>query len=135
MIEYIDGSVIAQMGVPTMKTPIQYALTYPKRLSTKNEKLNLAKIKNLSFFEPDNKTFEAIDICRNAIKIGGTAPLTVNAANEVAVNLFLGGKIKFLDIIELLKTAQRHFEVQKLNSLKQILEIDKSVRDFVKSLV
>lgn len=135
MIEYIDGSVIAQMGVPTMKTPIQYALTYPKRLSTKNEKLNLAKIKNLSFFEPDNKTFESIDICRNAIKIGGTAPLTVNAANEVAVNLFLGGKIKFLDIIELVKTAQRHFEVQKLNSLKQILEIDKSVRGFVKSLV
>ncbi len=135
MIEYIDGSVIAQMGVPTMKTPIQYALTYPKRLNSKNEKLNLAKIKNLSFFAPDNKAFEAIEICRKAIKIGGTAPLTVNAANEVAVSLFLSGEIKFLEIIELVKSAINNFKPQKVSSLEQILETDKSVREFIKSLV
>ena len=134
MIEYIDGSVIAQLGVPTMKTPIQYALTYPSRMKTKNEKLNLAKIRNLSFFEPDNDIFEGINICREAAKIGGSAPLTVNAANEIAVKLFLDRKIKFLEIIELIKTAKKHFEVQTLHSLTQILEIDKSVRDFVKSL-
>ncbi|MBR2578936.1 MAG: 1-deoxy-D-xylulose-5-phosphate reductoisomerase, partial [Clostridia bacterium] len=97
MIEYIDGSVIAQLGVPTMKTPIQYALTYPSRMKTKNEKLNLAKIRNLSFFEPDNDIFEGINICREAAKIGGSAPLTVNAANEIAVKLFLDRKIKFLE--------------------------------------
>ena len=135
MIEYIDGSVIAQMGVPTMKTPIQYALTYPKRLNSKNEKLNLAKIKNLSFFAPDNKAFEAIEICRKAIKIGGTAPLTVNAANEVAVSLFLSGEIKFLEIIELVKSAINNFKPQKVSSLEQILETDKSVLAFIKSLV
>ena len=135
MIEYIDGSVMAQMGIPTMKTPIQYALTYPERLSSENEKLNLAKIKNLSFFEPDNKTFEAMDICRNAIKIGGTAPLVVNAANEVAVSLFLSGKIKFLEIIELVKSALKNFKFQKVSSLNQIMNADKSVREFIKSLV
>ena len=135
MIEYIDGSVMAQMGTPTMKTPIQYALTYPERLSSENEKLNLAKIKNLSFFEPDNKTFEAMDICRNAIKIGGTAPLVVNAANEVAVSLFLSGKIKFLEIIELVKSALKNFKSQKVSSLNQIMNADKSVREFIKSLV
>ena len=135
MIEYIDGSVIAQMGTPTMKTPIQYALTYPNRLTSKSEKLNLAKIKNLSFFEADNKTFEAMDICRKAIKIGGTAPLTVNAANEVAVSLFLSKKIKFLEIIELVKSAMNKFKHQKVSSLEQILEADRSVREFIKSLV
>ncbi len=135
MIEYIDGSVIAQMGVPTMKTPIQYALTYPERLKSQTAKLNLAKIKNLSFFEPDNKVFEAMNICREAVKIGGTAPLVVNAANEVAVSLFLSEKIKFLEIIELVKTAQKHFETEKISSLTQILETDKAVREFIKSLV
>ncbi|MBR2579339.1 MAG: 1-deoxy-D-xylulose-5-phosphate reductoisomerase, partial [Clostridia bacterium] len=83
---------------------------------------------------PDNDIFEGINICREAAKIGGSAPLTVNAANEIAVKLFLDRKIKFLEIIELIKTAKKHFEVQTLHSLTQILEIDKSVRDFVKSL-
>ncbi|MDO4199623.1 MAG: 1-deoxy-D-xylulose-5-phosphate reductoisomerase [Clostridia bacterium] len=135
MIEYVDGSVIAQMGVPTMKTPIQYALTYPERLKSQTAKLNLAKIKNLSFFKPDNKVFEAMNICREAVKIGGTAPLVVNAANEVAVSLFLSEKIKFLEIIELVKTAQKHFKTEKISSLTQILETDKAVREFIKSLV
>lgn len=135
MIEYIDGSIIAQLGVPTMKTPIQYALTYPNRNKAVNERLNLAKIRNLTFFEPDNEAFEGINICREAIKLGGSAPLIVNAANEVAVNAFLHKKIKFLEITELVKTAQKHFGVQKLHSLQQILEIDKSVRDFVKTLI
>lgn len=135
MIEYVDGSVIAQMGVPTMKTPIQYALTYPERLNSSNKKLNLAKIKNLSFFEPDSKTFEAMDICRNAVKLGGSAPLTINAANEAAVNLFLNGRIKFLEIIELVKSAMKKFQPQKVSSLSEISEKDKSVREFVKTLV
>lgn len=134
MIEYIDGSVIAQLGVPTMKTPIQYALTYPERAKTKNKKLNLAELRSLSFFEPDTVTFEAIKICREAIKSGGTAPLIINAANEVAVKMFFERKIKFSEIIEIVKTAQKHFDIKPLHSLKQILEIDKSVRDFVKTL-
>lgn len=135
MIEYIDGSVIAQLGVPTMKTPIRYALTHPKRSKTRNEKLSLSKIKNLSFFEPDNKTFEAMNICREAIKDGGSAPLIVNAANEVAVGLFLSEKIKFLEIIELVKAARKNFESKKISSLAQISETDRSVREFIKSLV
>lgn len=135
MVEYIDGSVIAQLGVPTMKTPIQYALTYPKRIISENPKLDLTKIKNLSFFEPDTNVFEAIEICRKAIRIGGSAPLIVNAANEVSVDLFLKNKIKFLEIIELVKLAVKNFKSQKLLSVEQILDTDLRVREFTKSSV
>lgn len=135
MIEYIDGSIIAQMGTPTMKTPIQYALTYPERMANKNKPLNLAEIANLSFYAPDASTFEALDICRNAMKIGGTAPAIINAANEVAVEMFLSGKIKFLEIIELVKSAQKQFPAEKVNSLNHVLTTDSAVRNFVKSLI
>ena len=131
MIEYIDGSVIAQMGTPSMKTPIQYALTYPERANSEVSTLNLPKFKNLSFFEPDNKTFEAMNICREAIESTGAACVAINAANEEAVHHFLNGKIKFSDIISLVKAAKNHFDSEKSETLKDILAIDKKVREFV----
>lgn len=134
MVEYVDGSVIAQMGVPTMKTPIQYALTYPSREKLPGNHLNLADIKNLSFFEIDSNTFEAVTICRDAIRAGGSAPLVINSANEVAVDLFLNNKIKFSEIIELIKTAFNKFKPQNIEFLEQILEIDSLVRDFLYGL-
>lgn len=134
MVEYVDGSVIAQMGVPTMKTPIQYALTYPSREKLPGNHLNLADIKNLSFFEIDSNTFEATTICRDAIRAGGSAPLVINSANEVAVDLFLNNKIKFSEIIELIKTASNKFKPQNIEFLEQILEIDSLVRDFLYGL-
>ncbi len=135
MIEYVDGSVMAQLGIPSMKTPIQYALTYPKRDFSQIPKLNLAKIQNLSFFEPDNITFEAMDICRKAINTGGTMPTIINAANEEAVKLFLDGKIKFLDITKLIKHAANHFNSENVIDLNSILKSDKITRDYINSLV
>lgn len=134
MVEYVDGSVIAQMGVPTMKTPIQYALTYPSRKKLPGNHLNLADIKNLSFFDIDVDTFESVNICREAIRAGGSAPLIINSANEVAVDLFLKNKIKFSEIIELIKTASNKFKPQNIESLEQILEIDALARDFLYGL-
>ena len=86
MIELMDGSIIAQMGTPSMKTPIQYALTYPERFKSSVPTLNFSKIKNLSFFEPDDFTFEAMNICREAIRKNAAQPIILNAANEEAVS-------------------------------------------------
>lgn len=135
MVEMIDGSVIAQMGTPSMKTPIQYALTYPERFKSSVPSLNFSKIKNLSFFEPDNLTFEAMNICREAIRKDSAQPIILNAANEEAVKLFLNGKIKFCEIIDAVKSALNRFkDEEKPNSLNEILSIDKSTRNFIKEL-
>lgn len=135
MVEMIDGSVIAQMGTPSMKTPIQYALTYPERFKSSVPSLNFSKIKNLSFFEPDNLTFEAMNICREAIRKDSAQPIILNAANEEAVKLFLNGKIKFCEIIDTVKSALNRFKnEEKPNSLNEILSIDKSTRNFIKEL-
>ncbi len=131
MVEYVDGSVIAQLGTTSMKTPIQYALTYPSRKEGSVEKLNLTKIKSLSFFEPDCETFEAINLCRNAVSKGGSQPIVLNSANEEAVKLFLNSKIKFTDIILLVKEALNHVKYRKISSISDILEIDKITREFV----
>lgn len=135
MIEFIDGSVIAQMGTPSMKTPIQYALTYPERFKSSVNPLSLSKIKNLSFFEPDTDTFEAINLCRKAIHENSCAPVVLNAANEEAVELFLSGKIKFCDIIPTVKAAVNNFGSEKNpDSLNEILRIDENSRNFIKEL-
>jgi 1-deoxy-D-xylulose 5-phosphate reductoisomerase len=135
MIEYIDGSVMAQMGTPSMKTPIQYALTYPERANSEVPPLNLSKFKNLSFFKPDNETFESLNICREAITSSEAACVVINAANEEAVNQFLNGKIKFLDIISLVKLAKDYFDSEKAETLNDILKIDKKVREFIISSI
>lgn len=135
MVEYKDGSIIAQLGIPSMKTPIQYALTYPERKSSTTEPLDLVKIQTLSFYPPDNNVFEAINICRNAIKQGGNKPVIVNSANEEAVRLFLEHKIKFTDITEIIKSCNQHFEYEKINNLKQILSLDKKTREYVNYIV
>lgn len=131
MIEYIDGSVIAQMGVPSMKTPIAYALTYPRRQNSDVKPLDFTKYSNLSFYKPDDNTFEAINICREAAKLGGLATTILNAANEEAVSLFLNGKIKFLEITELVKKALKNFKNQGNPTLNDILDADKKTREFI----
>lgn len=134
MIEYKDGAVLAQMGIPSMKIPIQYALTYPERKISHTKPLNLTEIQNLSFYAPDNSVFEAIDICRNAIKQGGNKPIVINAANEEAVGLFLKNKIKFTDITQVIKECEKHFEYEKIGTLEKILESDKKTREYVHSM-
>lgn len=135
MIEYVDNSIIAQLGVPDMGLPIQYAFTYPKRLPCIVDTLNLAKLGNLSFHEPDNDIFKGMEICKSAFKKGGTMPAIVNGANEEAVNLFLDNKITFLEITNIVKEAMDNLESKDIKSLDDILKADESARNFVRSKV
>ncbi len=134
LIEYDDNAVLAQLGLPDMRIPIQYALTYPARVASPAETLSLAQIGTLTFFEPDNDTFPAMDLCRRALTVGGTAPAAVNAANEAAVALFLKGEIGFLDITT---QAARMLEYTwpALHCLDDVLEADRMARRLVISQV
>lgn len=109
MVEYIDGSVLAQLGSPDMRTPIAYAMGWPKRISAPVERLDFAKLSGLTFFEPDLVKFPALRLARESLEAGGEAPCVLNAANEQAVAAFLAGKIPFLGIAELVgKALENH---------------------------
>jgi 1-deoxy-D-xylulose-5-phosphate reductoisomerase len=133
-VELIDGAMLVQMGVPDMKLPIQYALTYPARAYL-GEKLDLIGLSKLTFFAPDTKTFCCLPICIDAIKEGGLKPTAVNGANEKAVELFLKGKIRFLQIAELVEAAKEQQKVCENFSLEDVFEADKNAREFVMSKV
>lgn len=133
MVELSDNSIIAQLGAPSMKVPIQYALTYPERLPTTARSLNFSEIGTLSFYKPDYQTFECIDICKQAVKIGGVLPAAVNGANEEAVSLFLNHKINFLSIQEVVKQVLAKCERQNITSVGDILSADKWARNFVRT--
>lgn len=135
MVEFIDGSIIAQMGVTDMRIPIQYALTYPNREANKIDKLDLIKLGNLTFEAPDYETFPCLKLALESIKQGGTMPAVLNAANEVAVDLFLREKIKYYDIPILIeKTMSRHNNIIE-PSLEEILQSDKWAREIVLSII
>lgn len=131
LIEYRDHSVIAQMGLPDMTIPIQYALTYPDRFVSPAQSLNLWEIQNLTFFKPDDENFRCLPLCREAIQTGGTAPAIINGANEAAVELFMKEKISFLDIPRLVETALRSVKAVPINSLEDVLAADAAARGFV----
>jgi 1-deoxy-D-xylulose-5-phosphate reductoisomerase len=134
-VELSDGAVIAQLGTPDMKLPIQYALTYPERSNYAFEKLDLFKIGTLTFQKPDYETFRCLPLCIKAINEGGLAPTAVNGANEEAVRLFLEGKIKFLQIADLVEKALENVNNKKVFSLEDILETDKQARELVRKNV
>lgn len=131
LIEYKDNSVIAQLGVPDMRIPIQYALTYPERFESPVKKLNLFEYQNLTFFKPDYDTFRCINVCREAIKKGGLYPCTANGANEMANYLFRQGKIGFLDVADLVEKATLNAPKCDSYTLQDVLEADKQARAFV----
>lgn len=133
-VELSDGAVIAQLGTPDMKLPIQYTITYPERSNYAFEKLDLFKIGSLTFQKPDYETFRCLPLCINAINQGGLAPTAVNGANEEAVKLFLEGKIKFLEIAELVEKALQNVNNKKEFNLEDILETDKQARELVRKL-
>ena len=135
LIEYNDNSVIAQLGVPDMRIPIQYALTYPERYESPVKKLNLWDYPNLTFYKPDYDTFRCINLCREAITRGGLYPCIVNGANEMANELFREGKIGFLEIAELVSFAMENSENTVGGSLEAILEADRNARELVRSKV
>ena len=130
-IVYKDNSVIAQLGVPDMRIPIQYALTYPAREESPVQELSLADYGKLTFFEPDYKTFKCIDVCKKAIALGGLHPAAANGANEESVKLFLNGKIKFTDIAYLNEEAMFNAPDKTDFTLSDVLEADRIAREFV----
>ncbi len=134
MIEFTDGAVIAQMGIPSMKLPIQYALTYPKRYPL-NEKLSLSKVGKLSFYEPDLDTFDCLELCFQAAKLKGVYPVAVNGANEVCVAEYLKGNIPFLKIGETVRKVFEKIENITDPSLDDILYIDKYSRNLAKEYI
>lgn len=135
LIEYVDNSVIAQLGVPDMRIPIQYALTYPARIASPVKRLSLSDYGNLTFSKPDYETFRCINLCRNAIEKGGLYPAIANGANEKANELFRNGKIGFLQVAELVEAALKNGKSKEEYSLSDVLEADRAARDFVESLI
>ena len=129
MIQLVDNSVIAQLGVPDMRIPIQYALTYPQRFESPVKELDLAELATLTFARPDYDTFECLAICRRALRLGGLYPAVANAANEAAVSLFLQGKLSFLEIPEAVGRAVESFSGNKTDfGLDDIIEADAETR-------
>lgn len=132
MVEYQDTSVIAQLGTPDMRLPIQYALTYPRRIPLLGGKrLSLAEIGSLHFYKPDFQRFHALKLAYEAGRQGGSMPCVLNAANEQANALFLAGKIRFLDIERLVEEAMRAHHCIDHPTLEQLLIIDQWARDYV----
>ena len=124
LVEFVDGSVIAQLGLPDMCLPIQYALTYPERVGGITELLRLEDIGKLTFEKPDLKTFRALALGFEVARTGGSAPVVFNAANEVAVEEFLAGRIKFVTIVELIEHCVNKHDIKRQVSLEQIHEAD-----------
>ena len=134
MVQYIDGSIKAQLGLPDMKLPIQYALTYPERLNNNYSRTNLPSIGQLTFFEPDLDKFECLKIAYSALESGGNAPCVLNAANEIAVDKFLKGKIKFSRIPYIINKSLERIEHYTKPDLEIIFQCDRQTREFAAGL-
>lgn len=133
MVEFIDGSVLAQLGSPDMRIPIAYALAWPDRIETPAQRLDLAAIARLDFEEPDSGKFPALRLARQSLVEGGAAPIVLNAANEIAVANFLDGRIGFTDIAKLVEDALEEADFVNPQSIGDVLEIDARVRSRVES--
>jgi 1-deoxy-D-xylulose-5-phosphate reductoisomerase len=135
MVDYVDGSVLAQMGAPDMRIPISYALGWPKRLQTPASRLNLEEIGRLTFEAPDESRFPALRLAREALKTGGSAPATLNAANEIAVAAFLQGRCGFLDIVRIVEQTLGASRNRSLESLEDVLEADAQAREMARNCI
>jgi 1-deoxy-D-xylulose-5-phosphate reductoisomerase len=131
MVEFVDGSVLAQLGSPDMRIPIAYALSWPERIATPAQRLDLASIARLDFQEPDLERFPALRLARSALESGGVAPIVLNAANEIAVASFLAGRIRFNEIVRLVSWALDSGYSGAPNSIAEVLEIDRETRERV----
>ena len=134
LVEYIDGSVLAQMGTPDMRTPIAYALAWPQRMPARCPRLDLHKIKQLTFEGPDTNRFPALRLAREALEADAAAPTILNAANEVAVAQFLNGNIGFLDICRIVEKTLENTENSAMNTLDDVMSVDKAARQVAEKL-
>lgn len=135
LVEFIDGSVIAQLGIPDMRIPISYALNYPDRLENALPPLNLVKIRNLSFERPDVEKFPCLTFAYESLEKGGTMPAVLNAANEVAVSSFLKREIHFTEIPVVIKETMDSHEVCSIREISDILKADKWGREYARDLI
>ena len=129
MVEFCDKSIIAQLSLPSMKHPIQYAFTYPERLPSPDKEVSFKELGQMTFYEPDRKTFRCLDLALSAGRTGGTMPAVMNAANEVAVGRFLRDEIGFLDIADYAERAMSAVKAKPDPTIEDIIETDREVRD------
>lgn len=135
LVEYHDGSIIAQMGLPDMKLPIQYALGYPKRLTNQYKRLNLAEIATLTFEAPDKKTFRGLQLAFDALDMGGTMPVVYNAANEAVVAKFLNKEIKYYQISEMIEKAMDAHKATTYTSVEEVIEAERWTYDIIEKVI
>jgi 1-deoxy-D-xylulose-5-phosphate reductoisomerase len=135
LVEFVDGSMLAQLGSPDMRIPIAYALAWPERMETGARRLDLAAIARLDFEPPDVERFPALRVARQALESGGSAPIVLNAANEVAVASFLAGGIRFPDIVALVQRALDELDFAAPRSIPDVLDIDRRTREHVETEV
>lgn len=133
MIELLDGSIIAQLGTPDMRLPIQYALYYPDHKYLDGKRLDFKTLKQITFEEPDMDTFKGLALAYEAIRVGGSMPTVYNAANELAVSKFLNREIAYLDIVDTIEKCMKAHEVIENPSIEEILETEKAVHQFINS--
>jgi len=129
LVEYVDGSVLAQLGAPDMRIPIAHTLAWPERMETPCERLDLVKVGALDFEAPDLERFPALGLAREALRAGGAKPAVLSAANEVAVASFLDNGIGFLDIVAIAREILESFDPPAPASLDDVLEIDRQARE------
>ena len=133
MVQYCDGAVIAQLGIPDMKLPIQYALFYPDRMPMTEDLLDFWKLGGITFEKPDTETFKGLDLAYQAAGIGGSMPTVFNAANEMAVKHFLSGKIRFLKIYDMILDAMEHHQKIESPDVEQILQSEQETYEYLQS--
>lgn len=134
-VEYADGGIMAQLGMPDMKLPIQYALFYPDRRPLNVERVDLFRLGQLTFLEPDKETFRGLKLAFDAAECGGSMPTVFNAANEKAVALFLQKKIRFLQIYEMIELAMGHHKVVDNPSVEEILQAESETYEYIKQVM
>jgi 1-deoxy-D-xylulose-5-phosphate reductoisomerase len=135
MVEYVDGSIVSQLGITDMRIPISYALAFPERLNLPFPRLNLFQKESLSFQPPDVERFPCLDLAYRAIKIGGTMPATLNAANEIAVNAFLDGALPFTKIPSLIRQVMEGHDVRPAQTLEDVLKADHWARETSRTIL
>ena len=135
MVSYIDGSVLAQLGTPDMRTPISYTLAWPRRMTSPSTRLDLGEIATLTFESPDSERFPALRLAREALKTGGSAPTILNASNEVAVAGFLGGNLGFLDIPRVVEETLEKIPASVIGSVDDVLSVDKAARQVAEEII
>ena len=135
MVQFKDGGIIAQLGMPDMKLPIQYALFYPERFPMEGERVDFFRLKNMTFEEPDTNTFYGLSLAYEAIKAGGSMPTVYNAANEKAVSLFLNRKIPYLEIVRLIESTMKNHKIIEKPTLEEILRTEQECYEYISKIV